>query len=338
MHPIVKSFAQQLNFLLGRNPRLVKQKNWREFIPEPYKAVVILSADFELAWAWRYSKMSHNPLEKALSKAKSERENMPKILEVCEQYNIPITWLTVGHLFLESCTKENGIPHPEILRLPKFENNWWKFDTEDWFADDPCTNYKTDPLWYCPDLIEMILHSSVHHEIGCHTFSHIDCRDSICTPEIFKSEIEACERASNRLKIPKMRSFVHPGHTIGNLIQLENLGFTSYRTDNYNTIGFPSRDVNTSLWRFNTTLELYYRQNWSVRAQIYLYINTLKRSIRNNAISYFWFHPSFSPDFVNKILPSLFEWIDKNREELLVITIGDYVDWLNNNNFKETNE
>ena len=45
------------------------------------------------------------PLEFGLKKAKQSRENVPVLLKIFEDFNIPITWATVGHLFLESCNK-----------------------------------------------------------------------------------------------------------------------------------------------------------------------------------------------------------------------------------------
>ena len=185
---LLKSTPNRIQFLLGLNPIIQKRKDWRMLIPRPYKSIAIISADFELAWASRYSKHYTNPLTKALEKATTERENIPRIVNLCEIYNIPITWLTVGHLFLEECRRVDGILHPEIQQPVKFENDWWLFKSADWFEYDPGTDFKSDPLWYCPDLVRMILKSNVKHEIGCHTFSHIDCRDNICTPEQFKKK------------------------------------------------------------------------------------------------------------------------------------------------------
>ena len=46
-----------LSFEIGHNPKVVKRpERLRDFIPAPYKGVLIISADFELAWAWRYAK------------------------------------------------------------------------------------------------------------------------------------------------------------------------------------------------------------------------------------------------------------------------------------------
>lgn len=328
MNPKIKAYLQQLNFYLGRNPKVQKLNNWRQYIPEPYKAVVVISADFELSWAWQYAKNSPDPLAQASHKARLERENMPNILALCEKYNIPVTWLTVGHLFLDSCAKANGIPHPELPQLPHFENDYWKYAGNDWFENDPCTNYNADPLWYCPDLIEKIVNSKVNHEIGCHTFSHIDCRDSICSPVLFRAEIESWFQASRGFDIGKTESFVHPGHTIGNLDALVELGFTSYRTDNANILGYPRRHAN-GLWEFSTTLELDYFPDWTINAQINRYITILKRALRHNCAAYFWFHPSFDPLFTQHILPTVFEWLNRHREEIWIVNKGEYVRWLN---------
>ena len=173
---MIRAVLSKVNFALGGNPKVRKRGDWRNYIPNPYKAVLLISTDFEMAWAWQFSKNSPNPLKEAKKLALIERENVPLILQICDEYNIPLTWATVGHLFLNSCNSISGCVHPDILRLPHFENNFWKFSGKDWFENDPSTNYINDPEWYCPDLIKLILETKVKHEIGFHTFSLIDCR------------------------------------------------------------------------------------------------------------------------------------------------------------------
>lgn len=324
----IKPVLQRLNFLLGRDPVLVRKANWRDYIPENYKAVVIFSADFELAWAGRYSKRYTDPLKAALEKATTERENVPAILSLSERHNIPVTWLTVGHLFLESCSDVDGVKHPELTRPGHFENEWWKYSGKDWFEHDPCTDFRKDPLWYCPDLIQMILDSKVKHEIGCHTFSHIDCRDEVCTPDQFKAEINATLEAASKFGIKKMDSFVHPGHTIGNLETLASMEFTNFRTDYANILGYPEKHHN-GLWEFSTTLELELKSGWSLASQINRYISTIRRAIRNHSVAYFWFHPSCDKKLVDGILPAVFEWLDLNRKEIWIVSQGEYTRWLN---------
>ena len=202
--------------------------------------------------------------------------NIPKILDLCDKYNIPITWATVGHLFLEKCKRENGLPHSNIKRLPYFENKYWKFDNGDWFQNDPCSNWKDAPEWYAPDLIKDILSRKVNHEIGCHTFSHIDCRDEVCSSEVFESEMLACIKLAKKYGI-ELKSFVHPGHTIGNLDSLVKLGFTSFRTDYRNLLGYPKKHKN-GLWEFEQTAEFVYRPEWSIKYHIYRYKKIIDRS------------------------------------------------------------
>ena len=320
----LKSTLSKINFLLYRNPSVEKITDWRKFIPEPYKAVVTITADFELAWAWRYTKSSSEPYKLALEKARKERENIPKILELCEKYEIPITWAAVGHLFLEECKRdESGRAHTEMQRIRNFENEYWKFSGDDWFEYDPCSNYKDAPEWYCPDLIKMILNSKVKHEIGCHTFSHIDCSDEICPSEVFLSEIEQCKTQAGKFGI-KLNSFVHPGHTIGNLYNLVNSGFLSFQTDYNNTLGYPVKHEN-GLWELKRTYEFAYRKDWSIDYHIYRYKKIIDRAIKNHSVCNFWFHPSLDGKFLNLVLPFLFEFISSKRIEIQSVTVNNYI-------------
>jgi len=323
----VKNILSKTNFLLQRNPRIEKNTNWRKYIPEPYKSIITITSDFELAWAWRYSKDNKDSLLFALEKGRKERNNIPLILKLCETYKIPITWATVGHLFLEKCSRTEGKPHSQLGRLPHFENKYWLFESEDWYEYDPCSDVNKAPEWYCPDLIKSILASKIEHEIACHTFSHIDCSDSICPGEIFNDEIAECKKLAG-LSGLELRSFVHPGHTTGNLDNLVKAGFNSFQTDPGNILGYPVRHKN-GLWELKRSYELVYRNDWSIDYHIYRYSEIINRAIKNNAVCNFWFHPSFENIFLADILPSVFQQIDKERNDIWVTRVGDYVKWLN---------
>ena len=331
MYKKLRPYLSKIKFALGKSPRIIKNKNRRKFIPQPYKAVVTITADFELAWAWRYSKSAADSYKLALAKARMERENVPKILELCDKFKIPITWATVGHLFLEGCANQNGKPHGNLKRLQSFENEFWKYNGEDWFEYDPCSNYKDTPEWYAPDLIQMIHKAKVKHEIGCHTFSHIDCRDEICTPELFGAEINECKKEAAQLGV-ELNSFVHPGHTIGNLETLADLGFTSFQTDPGNILGYPVLH-NNGLWELQRTYEFVYRNDWSVEHHIYRYKKIVDRAIKSNSVCVFWFHPSFDPVVIDKILPPVFSYIRENDDRVLLTSVGDYVEWLKSGDF-----
>jgi len=322
-----KQIFSKINFALRRNPKIIKNRKWRHYIPEPYQAVFTITADFELAWAPRYSKNSKNSLENALFLAKRERENIPFILELCERYDIPITWATVGHLFLKECRREYGIVHPEIPKIEKYKGIYWDFDSDDWFEYDPCSNYQEAPDWYAPDLIKMILQSKVKHEIGCHTFSHIDCRDEVCPTELFEAEINACKKEAAKLGL-ELKSFVHPGHTIGNLNTLYKLGFTSFQSDPENILGYPVKHAN-GLWELKRTYEFVWREGWSLDYHIYRYKTIIDRAIESNTVCNFWFHPSFNPIFLHKVLPEIFKYLYSLKSDICLMTVGEYIRYLN---------
>jgi len=255
------------------------------------------------------------------------RENVPKILNLCEIYDIPITWATVGHLFLSNCKRVNKIAHPEILRLPYFENLYWKYSLGDWFDSDPCTNYIEDPPWYAPDLVKMINENSIKHEIGCHTFSHIDCRDEICSKDVFESEILKCKELAKEFGI-ELKSFVHPGFTIGHLEDIEKLGFTSFRTNYANELTYPKKHF-SKLWEFRNTMEFCWRKEWSINYHIKRYKTIIDRAIQYNKICVFWFHPSLETNFVDYVLPEILAYLNYKSQEIKCLTHSDYADWLN---------
>lgn len=322
----IKAILSKLRFELGNTPKIIKRIDNQDFIPKPYKSVVLISADFELAWAWRYAKSSMDSYSMSIEKATQERKNVPEILKLCEKYNIPITWATVGHLFLESCQRHNGIAHAEIPKVHHYQGPFWDFSGNDWFEYDPCTNYQENNLWYCPDLVRQIIDSPVEHELANHTFSHIDCRDNICSPELFKAELRASKKIANEYGI-SLSSFVHPGHTIGNLDILKDEGFTNFRTDFRNVLGYPLKHEN-GLWEFEQTAEFNIRKEWSIDYHIYRYISILKRAIKSNTVAVFWFHPSFDAVIIEKIWPEVFRFMNEYRDTIWITTHREYVNWL----------
>ena len=325
MKVIVKSLISKANFALGRNPRIESsgELNTEKYIPRPYDAVFILSADFELAWAWRFAKGFQNPKDAAIKRARIARTNIPKILKLCDTYNIPITWATVGHLLLEECKKDGGKPHSALKRQQYYENQYWRYEDGDWFDADPCSNWESSPEWYAPDLIRMIIRSKTAHEVACHTFSHIDCRDAVCSAEILIGELKECKKYAHEYGI-ELESFVHPGHMIGNLDVIEAEGFSSFRSAYDNVLGYPTKH-SSGLWELKGTMELYHRKEWSVGYHIYRYNKVIERAMKHRRVCYFWFHPSMSATFIDQIMPAVFQYVAANRDRLLVTTTSNYL-------------
>src|SRR5258706_4985083 len=127
-----------------------------------------------------------------------------------DRYSIPITWATVGHLFLESCKRSgSGLAHAEMPR-PKVNDRW----NGDWYMHDPCSDVRQDPLWYAPDLVQQIVDAKTRHEIGTHTFSHINFSTRCSTSDLVHEEIHACAEAMRPFG-GTPRSLVFPHNIMG---------------------------------------------------------------------------------------------------------------------------
>src|SRR5438128_12099918 len=74
-------------------------------------AAVSISADLELNWAWRARAEEYRD-ERGIT----ERHNLPYILDLLTDVSVPITWATVGHLFLSSCRRNGTHAHPDMPR------------------------------------------------------------------------------------------------------------------------------------------------------------------------------------------------------------------------------
>ena len=101
------------------------------------RAAFLISIDMEMAWG-----VVHRKNLGECYAHKQERELINRLLNLFEKHDISATWCTVGHLFLDQCKPVNGYKHPEIVR-PAY--SWLGGD---WFDNDPCSDIKTDPMWY----------------------------------------------------------------------------------------------------------------------------------------------------------------------------------------------
>src|SRR5258708_3834045 len=187
----------RLSFTLGLRPRVNLQAADSFQYPEGRRAAVVVSADLELAWAWRWARGITDPAAYAHQRAIQGRRNLGPVLDLCDRYELPVTWATVGHLFLDSCTRTDGRIHSDIPRVPYFANDLWSYHAGDWFDHDPGLQDPSEPewsIWHGPDLIRNILARPTRHEIGCHTFSHTVFSDRICPPEVAEAELKQCRK------------------------------------------------------------------------------------------------------------------------------------------------
>ena len=181
------------------------------------KPVFIISLDTELIWGY-IAYPSYKEVRLMKSDDKKGRGCIDTLLNLLEKHNIPATWAIVGHLFLDHCKCEAGVPHKD---MPRFK--------EDWYSSDPCTDIKRDPLYYGRDIVEKIISNRIEHEIGYHSFSHVIFSE--CSREVAEAEIKEGIKLAKEFCIT-FNSFVFPENMIGHIDVLKENGFKIYRGEN----------------------------------------------------------------------------------------------------------
>ncbi|MFA5499524.1 MAG: polysaccharide deacetylase family protein [Candidatus Omnitrophota bacterium] len=302
-----------LLFKINRRPYIGVRPSPKSFgIVEisPFKydkmAAFCVSADFELSWAWMFGdpKLAYN-------KAMQARKNFPLLLALFEKYSIPITWATVGHLFLEKCEKgTNGMPHHDLPRPSGYyKNTYWEWASGDWYQYDPCTCAEKDPLWYAPDLIHSILKSGVKHELGTHTFSHIDFSDQNCSNELAEKEIKKCIEVMKTYGITP-RSMVFPGNFEGHLDILSGLGIVACRSHREGIeLSYPTKGTE-GVWDIHTSSPLRRARGYDFFKRAKVFIG---KAIKDRLVYHIYFHPSDDNELISNAFAKILEYADKER-------------------------
>jgi hypothetical protein len=283
-------------------------------------ASATISADFELSWACR----GWRSTEETRLRAARERRNVGYLVPLLEEYDIPITWATVGHLFLERCERgTDGRAHPQMPRPVMTTRRPMASWAGDWYAHDPCTDYRLDQLWYCPDLIRLILSSKVRHEIASHSFSHISFLAENSTPELVEQEIAQCCAAMSPFGV-SARSLVYPYNHMGHHYAplLARLGVTCVRhRDPIVRLSYPER-LPCGVYK------LYESMNFR-RASRYNYVEKVRifldEAIKRHAAYHIWFHPSDPAELFEHEFHEIIQEVAARRREgqLWVTTMAD---------------
>ena len=176
------------------------------------KSIFMISLDTELIWGSTKSEY-RNLLRK---NKESVRKSIDFLIDVLERYQIPATWAVVGHLFLDSCEKERCLSYKNMAEFG-YRKEWY---------EDPYTDINRDPLFYGRDIIEKILSSSINHEIGYHSFSHVVFTE--IPREIAEGEVKEAKKIEKEWGI-KFKSFVFPQNKVAYVDVLKENEFKIYR-------------------------------------------------------------------------------------------------------------
>ncbi|MFC7080006.1 polysaccharide deacetylase family protein [Halorussus caseinilyticus] len=166
---------------------------------------VVLSLDAELAWGF------HDREAMPEDRVTTARESWLRLLELFDDYGVPATWAVVGHLLLDSCDGEHA-DHPAA--------------EDGWFDRDPGTWEGRDEQWYGAKLIDAIEDADADHEVGSHTFSHVEMGHT--TREIASAEMRTCVELAERRGL-SVDSVVYPRNYVGHRDVLAAYGVKSYR-------------------------------------------------------------------------------------------------------------
>jgi peptidoglycan/xylan/chitin deacetylase (PgdA/CDA1 family) len=276
-------------------------------------SAVSISADFELNWAFRSL-----PAGERDRLGAAERQNVPYILDLLTEFSVPITWATVGHLLLASCKREGEHPHRRMPRPPL--NNLWQGD---WYKHDPCSELCRDPLWYAPDLIEQIIAAKVGHEVGSHSFSHIDFSPQTSDRELVKREMEECLAVMAPLGL-RLRSLVYPFNHMGHAYHelLHQLGVIAVRhRDDKVRLSYPERSA-AGVYKIYESMNLRSSDHYDYRDKAELFID---HAIQRGMAYHLWFHPSDPRTVFQKEFYEILQTIQRQREagNVWVATMGD---------------
>lgn len=276
-------------------------------------AAVSMSADFELNWAFRCLQPEQRDHLGA-----TERQNVPYILGLLHEFSIPITWATVGHLFLSSCNGGGDHAHGDMPR-PPFNGLWHG----DWYMHDPRTDVRRDPLWYAPDLIEQVISAKTKHEIGSHSFSHIDFSQQTSNCELVRRELEECLAVMAPLGL-KLRSLVYPFNNMGHSYHelLHEYGVIAVRhRDERIRLSYPERG-SAGVYKIYESMNLRSANYYTYRDKAELFIDA---AIENGSAYHLWFHPSDPHSVFQTEFSEILQLVQKHREagNVWAATMGD---------------
>ncbi|MFC5972349.1 polysaccharide deacetylase family protein [Halomarina salina] len=170
------------------------------------KAVVI-SLDAELAWGF------HDLQDPPVERIEHARGSWNRLVDLFERGDVPATWAVVGHLFLDECDGTHA-DHPAA--------------GDGWFATDPGGDRVANPNWFGRDLLDRIRESDVDHDIGSHTFSHVEFGKADTSREVADAELRLANEAAEAYGVD-LDSLVFPRNNVGHLDVLADNGFTCYR-------------------------------------------------------------------------------------------------------------
>ena len=157
----------------------------------------VISLDFELLWGV-FDKVDYTQ-KKAYFR--NTRNLIPQLLQLFSDYEIHVTWATVGMLFNENW-KGWTANIPE--RIPDYNRR----ELSAYHFGHSISSPTTEELCMARDLVAQIS-ITPHQEIATHTYSHYYCLEQGQTVETFQKDLEQCIVLAREMDI-SLKSLVFP--------------------------------------------------------------------------------------------------------------------------------
>lgn len=168
---------------------------------------VTLSLEIELGWGYhdlrRFDRLGpeREPTTRLLR----------KLLDWCDELEIPITFDAVGALFHDEVADVSEGPHPD----------GWFDAVRDVGASRPA-------LFCAPDLLAAVRRADVPHELCTHTYSHVICGD--VSDRVVDWELRTADDVFARVLDDRPVSLVPPRHSLPSKRVLRENGIEIVRT------------------------------------------------------------------------------------------------------------
>lgn len=184
------------------------------------KPTFILSLDLELGWGF-YSNPQSEILAELRRKPDEYISAVRKLLEQLDEYDIPATWGTVGHLLLN---EKGKFIHRDLPQFQEGLIEWERYQ-------EKCST----PLYRAPDVVKSILAAEMEHEIATHGFFHLPFTN--CSEEVADLELKLSKKAAKQFGVD-IKSLIFPENKIDHLDVLRKNKIKFYRGQNRTNLSF----------------------------------------------------------------------------------------------------
>src|SRR6056297_3280146 len=155
---------------------------------------VVISIDAALGWGFQNDPTAERPTDRI---ARS-RWGWKRLSETLEEFELPATWAVVGHLFEHDCAGAHvGHPTPS-----------------GWFAHERGDDPMDEQYRFAPELLADLRESDIDHDIGAHTYSHVNLDAEYATEPLARAECDRTTEAAEAAGV-SMDSFVFPSNRVG---------------------------------------------------------------------------------------------------------------------------